>query len=97
MATSSRVLARGSAVMPRAAASSEIVRGQRRVAVGEAAGVVAGEAHVQPPVAELEVGVVVGRLGRVGDLADEGDRVEKDGATNQVSIPCRRMRQSGRS
>ena len=77
IATSSRVLARGSAVMPRAAASSEIVRGQRGVAVGEPAGVVAGEAHVQAPVAEVEVGMVVGRLGRVGDLADEGDRVDE--------------------
>ena len=35
MATSRRVLARGSAEMPRAAASSEIVAAKRSVAVGE--------------------------------------------------------------
>ena len=63
--------------MPRAAARSEIVRGQRRVAVGEPCGVVAGEAHVQAPVAEVEVGMVVGRLGQIGDLTDEGDRVDE--------------------
>ena len=62
MATSRPVLARGSAAMPRAAARSEIVRRQRRVTVGEPSGVVAGEAHVQPPVAEVEIGMVVGRL-----------------------------------
>ena len=49
IATSSRVLALGSAGIPRAAASSEIVVASAGVAIGEAAGVVAHEPHVHPP------------------------------------------------
>ena len=62
MATSRPVLARGSAEMPRAAARSEIVAASAPSRSVSPSGVVAGEAHVQAPVAEVEIGVVVGRL-----------------------------------
>ena len=84
--------------MPRAAASCEMRAGEGRVRVREPVDVVAGQAHVQLPVAEVDIRMVVGRLSRVGHLADEGGPVEKnDGATNHASMPCSRMRQSGKS
>ena len=73
---------------PRAAASSEMRAGQGRVAVGEASGVVAGEAHVQAPVAEVEVGMVVGRLAASAISPMKATASGKDGATNQVSTPA---------
>ena len=77
MHTSRRVLTRGSAVDASSRRELGDGAGERRIAVGEPTGIVAREAHVQAPVAEIEVGMVVGRLSRVGDLADEGDRVRE--------------------
>src|SRR5215211_227118 len=52
--------------------------GELEVAVGQPTLGVAGEGQGDLVPADVDVGVVAGRLGCVGDLGDEGDRVGED-------------------
>src|SRR5215217_2420799 len=54
--------------------------GELEVALGQATLVVAGQGQGDLVPADVDVGVVAGRLGRAGDLVDEGHRLGEVGA-----------------
>src|SRR4029453_17287469 len=65
--------------------------GELEVAVGQPTLGVAGEGQGDLVPADVDVGVVAGRLGRVGDLGDERDRVSEvlahEGLEDLVAAP----------
>ena len=63
--------------------------GQVDVLAGDAAGRVGGEGEGQRPPADVDVRVVVGRLGRLGDPVDHGDRGREAGQLGGPGDPVR--------
>jgi hypothetical protein len=65
--------------------------GQLEVTIGQATLVVAGQGQGDRVPADVDVGVVAGRLGRRGDLVDEhhrvGEVVAREGLDDLVAAP----------